>query len=108
MWQKIKNGLAVIGAVLSVVLFTFLLFLLRRRSADRQGRTDSTDRDSRIEEGIESSEERTVRIEEGITRAEDGIARCEERLQRAEDILRRAVERSRKENGTPEDSSDSD
>ena len=108
MWQKIKNILAVIGAVLSVALFTFLLFLLRRRDTDRRGSTDGTDRDSGIQEGIESCEERTVRIEDGITRAEDGIARCEERLQRAEDILRRAIEHSRKEKGTTEDSGDSD
>ena len=97
MWEKIKNVLSVIGAVLSVVLFTVVLFLLCRGKTDRQGSRANAERDSRIQGGIESSKDRAGRIEEGITRAEDGIGRCEEHLQRAEDILRNAIKRSRKE-----------
>lgn len=97
MWEKIKNVLSVIGAVLSVVLFTVVLFLLRRGKTDGQGSGANAERDSRIQGGIESSKDRAGRIEEGITRAEDGIRRCEEHLQRAEDILRNAIKRSRKE-----------
>ena len=97
MWEKIKNVLSVIGAVLSVVLFTVVLFLLRRGKTGGQGSGANAERASRIQGGIESSKDRAGRIEEGITRAEDGIGRCEEHLQRAEDILRNAIKRSRKE-----------
>lgn len=97
MLDKTKKVLSVVGAVLSVIIFTVALFLLRRCKPYRPGSDGADERDSRIQEGIESGEERTVRIEEGITRAEDGIARCEEHLQRAEDILRRAIDRSREQ-----------
>lgn len=99
---KIKNIFSVIGAVLSVALFTILLFLLRRRSSDGRGSGGNAERDSRIQEGIGECESRAERIEreagecsEGISRAEDGITRCEEHLQRAEDILRNAIKRSK-------------
>ena len=108
MWQKIKNILSIIGAVLSVIFFTVVLFLLRRRDSDGRTSNGNNERGSRIQEGFESGQERAGRIEEGITRAEDGIARCGEHLQRAEDILRTAIERSRKENREAENSSDSD
>lgn len=97
MWEKIKKIFAVIGAVLSVLLFSFLLVLLRRRSSDGSGSREADARDTRIKEGIGSCEERAGRIEDGITRAEDGVARCEEHLQRAESILREAIARSRKD-----------
>lgn len=90
MWKKIKDILAVIGACLSVVLFTILLFVLRRGKADGRGSRGADERDTRIQEGIESSENR-------IDRSKEGIERCEEHLQRAEDILRRAISRSRGE-----------
>lgn len=90
MWKKIKDILAVIGACLSVMLFTILLFVLRRGKADGRGSRGADERDTRIQEGIESSENR-------IDRSKEGIERCEEHLQRAEDILRRAISRSRGE-----------
>lgn len=90
MWKKIKDILAVIGACLSVVLFTVLLFVLRRGKTDRRGSEGADERDSRIQEGIESSKNR-------IDRSKEGIERCEEHLQRAEDILRRAINRSKEE-----------
>ena len=90
MWKKIKDILAVIGACLSIVLFTVLLFVLRRGKTDRRGSESASERDSRIQGGIESSEDR-------IDRSTEGIERCEEHLQRAEDILRRAISRSREE-----------
>lgn len=97
MWEKIKNIFSIIGACLSVVLFTVLLFVLRRGKTDRRGSEGASERDTRIQEGIKSSEDRAGRIEEGITRAQDGIGRCEEHLQRAEDILRGAINRAREE-----------
>ena len=81
MWQKIKNIFSVVGAVLSIALFTFILFLLRRGDSDRRGSSGDAERDHRIQEGF--------------TRATDTVGRCEERLQRAEDILRGAIERSK-------------
>lgn len=83
MWEKIKTVLSIAGAVLSVLFFTVLLFVLRRGKADGRGSDGTDERDSRIEERIDS--------------AGDAIARCEEHLQRAEELLRGAVERSRKE-----------
>lgn len=97
MWEKIKSALGVAGAVLSVILFTVLLFVLRRGKADGRRSEPVDERDTRIQEGIADSEKRAERIEEGIGRAEDAVGRCEEHLQRAEDILRRAIERSRQE-----------
>lgn len=105
MQQKIKDIISVVGAVLSIVLFTIVLFLLRRGKTDvRRGNGDA-ERDSRIQEGLESGQERAGRIEEGISKAEDGITKCEEHLQRAEDILRSAIERSRRTNRETEDNS---
>ena len=87
MWQKIKGVFAVIGAVLSVVFFTVVLVLLRRRNTDRQGSSGIDDRDSRITEGFD---EASGRLDECRGTAE----RCEERLRRAEEILRNAIKRS--------------
>lgn len=95
MLQKIKTVFSIIGAVLSIVLFTVILFLLRRSKTDRQRSGDDSERNQRIEEGIGRCEERTDSVSEGLDRAKDGIGRCEEHLQRAEDILRNAIKRSR-------------
>lgn len=82
MWQKVKGVLAFIGAVISVALFTLLLFLLRRRGS--------------VEQGSGGDAERDRCIQEGLGECQDRIERCEEHLQRAEDILRNAIGRSRK------------
>lgn len=103
MWKKIKDILAVIGACLSIVLFTVLLFVLRRGKTDGRGSTDASERDTRIQDGIGECEERADRIEEGIARAESSAGRCEEHLQRAEEILREAIRRSREEREKSED-----
>lgn len=95
MWGKIKTAFSIVGAVLSVVLFTVILFLLRRGKADGRRNGDDSERNQRIEEGIGKCEERTESVSEGLDRAKDGIGRCEEHLQRAEDILRNAIKRSR-------------
>lgn len=95
MWGKIKTAFSIIGAVLSIVLFTVILFLLRRGKADGRRNGDDSERNQRIEEGIGKCEERTESVSEGLDRAKDGIGRCEEHLQRAEDILRNAIKRSR-------------
>ena len=95
MWEKIKSALGIAGAVLSVILFTVLLFVLRRGNPDRRRSRESDERDTAIQNGITDCEGRAERVEEGIERAEDAVGRCEEHLQRAEDILRKAVERSR-------------
>lgn len=95
MWSKIKTAFSIIGAVLSIVLFTVILFLLRRGKTDGRRNGDDSERNQRIEEGIGKCEERTESVSEGLDRAKDGIGRCEEHLQRAEDILRNAIKRSR-------------
>lgn len=95
MWGKIKTAFSIVGAVLSVVLFTVILFLLRRGKTDGRRNGDDSERNQRIEEGIGKCEERTESVSEGLDRAKDGIGRCEEHLQRAEDILRNAIKRSR-------------
>ena len=95
MLSKIKTAFSIIGAVLSVVLFTIILFLLRRGKTDGRRNGDDSERNQRIEEGIGRCEERTESVSEGLDRAKDGIGRCEEHLQRAEDILRNAIKRSR-------------
>lgn len=95
MWGKIKTAFSIIGAVLSTVLFTVILFLLRRGKTDGRRNGDDSERNQRIEEGIGRCEERTESVSEGLGRAKDGIGRCEEHLQRAEDILRNAIKRSR-------------
>ena len=100
MWTKIKTAFSVIGAVLSIALFTVLLFLLRRSQTNRRGSGDDSERNQRVEEGIGKCEERAATISEGIDRAKNRIGRCEEHLQRAEDILRNAIKRSRE--GEPE------
>ena len=91
MWGKIKTAFSIIGAVLSIVLFTVILFLLRRGKTDGRRNGDDSERNQRIEEGIGKCEERTESVSEGLDRAKDGIGRCEEHLQRAEDILRNAI-----------------
>lgn len=100
MWEKVKNIFSIIGAVLSVALFTVLLFLLRRSSSNRRRSTTDTERTFTIQEGIAESERRSSNIErectERSTRAEERIADCERHIQRAESILRGAIERSRK------------
>ena len=95
MFDKIKTAFSIIGAVLSVVLFTVILFLLRRGKTDGRRNGDDSERNQRIEEGIGKCEERAESVSEGLDRAKDGIGRCEEHLQRAEDILRNAIKRSR-------------
>lgn len=95
MWGKIKTAFSIIGAVLSVVLFTIILFLLRRGKTDGRRNRDDSERNQRIEEGIGRCEERAESVSEGLDRAKDGIGGCEEHLQRAEDILRNAIKRSR-------------
>ena len=80
--QKIKIVLVTVGAFLSVVFLTFVLFLLRRSNSNRRGINRDNERDSRIEKGFEESS--------------DTIRRCEEHLQRAEGILREAINRSKK------------
>ena len=95
MLSKIKTAFSIIGAVLSVVLFTVILFLLRRGKTDGRRNGDDSERNQRIEEGIGRCEEQTESVSEGLDRAKDGIGRCEEHLQRAEDILRNAIKRSR-------------
>ena len=95
MFNKIKTAFSIIGAVLSIVLFTVILFLLRRGKTDGRRNGDDSERNQRIEEGIGKCEERTESVSEEIDRAKDGIGRCEEHLQRAEDILRNAIKRSR-------------
>ena len=81
--DKIKKAFAVIGAVLTVIVCTFFLVFLRRRSSDGQGSSGIDERDTRIQEGLDG--------------ASDTAKRCEERLQRAEEILRGAIERGEKE-----------
>ena len=81
--DKIKKAFAVIGAVLTVIVCTFFLVFLRRRSSDGQGSSGIDERDSRIQEGLDG--------------ASDTAKRCEERLRRAEEILRGAIERGEKE-----------
>ena len=95
MWSKVKTVFSIIGAVLSIVLFTALLFVLRRSKTDGRRSEDDSERNQRIEEGIGKCEDRAESVSEGLDRAKDGIGRCEEHLQRAEDILRNAIKRSR-------------
>lgn len=90
MYEKIKKIFAIIGAVLSVVLFTVILFLLRRGSSDGQGSPGIDERDTRIKEGLDGAQE-------SIERSRDTAERCEERLRRAEESLRGAIERGEKE-----------
>ncbi len=85
MLEKIKTAFSIVGAVLSVVLLTVLLYLLRRGNSDRRGSLGDTECNTRVQTGIEQ--------------CRGSVERCEERLQRAEDILRRAVARSRGEAG---------
>ena len=94
MLEKVKTIFSIIGAVLAVVLFTVILFLLRRSKTDGRGSSDDTERDTRIKEGI--------------AECQDSVGRCEEHLQRAEDILRRAVKRSREEAGEAGNGGDCD
>ena len=95
MFNKIKTAFSIIGAVLSIVLFTVILFLLRRGKTDGRRSGDDSERNQRIKKGIGRCEERAESVSEGLGRAKDGIGRCEEHLQRAEDILRNAIKRSR-------------
>lgn len=90
MWEKVKKIFSIVGAVLSIVLFTILLFLFRRGSSDGQGSDGADERDRRIEEGLDGAEE-------SIKRSRDTAERCEEHLRRAEGILRNAINRSQKE-----------
>ena len=90
MWEKVKKIFAIIGAVLSVVLFTVLLFLLRRRSSDGQGSSGIDERDSAITGGLDKASE-------SIERSRDTVEQCEEHLRRAEEILRNAIKRGEEE-----------
>ena len=92
MWSKIKNYLIIIGASVSVVLFTVIVLLTRRSSADGGRSRADNERDSRITDGLGRSSEQ--------------LGRSQERLQRAEEILRNAVERSRKEKRSAKDNND--
>ncbi len=76
MFEKIKTIFSIIGAVLTVILLTVILFLLRRSKALGQGGGADSDRADGIEERI---------------------GECEERLQGAENILREAIRRSREQ-----------
>lgn len=80
MWEKFKSVFSIVGAVLTVVLFTVILFLLRRRNTYLRRNTGDPERDRAIENRIRECEE--------------GIARGESHLLRAEEILRNAVARS--------------
>lgn len=83
MWEKIKKVFSIISAVLSVLLFTVLLSLLRRSNTDGQGSTRNAERDTKIKDGFKQSS--------------DTVRRCEEHLQRAESILRNAINKSKSE-----------
>ena len=100
MFNKIKTAFSIVGAVLSVVLFTVILFLLRRGKTDGRRSTANAERDSRIKEGLEGASGE-------IAECRSTVERCEEHLQRAEDILRNAIKRSREETGENENSSNS-
>lgn len=80
MWEKFKSVFSIVGAVLTVVLFTVILFLLRRRDTYLRRNTRDSERDRVIEEGI---------------------TRSENHLLRAEEILRNAVARSREGESSP-------
>lgn len=97
MLSKIKTVFSIIGAVLSIVLFTVILFLLRRSNTDGRRSGDDSERNQRVEEGIGKCEERADSVSERLDRAEDSVGKCEEHLRRAEDILRNAIRRSREE-----------
>lgn len=80
MWAKVKNVFSIIGAVLSVVLFTVVAFLLGSCSNRRRSNTDDGGTDS---------------IGERIDGCSDGVARAESHIARAKEILRGAISRSR-------------
>ena len=69
MWEKIKNIFAVIGAVLAIAFFTFVLVFLRRRDSDRRGSREPERADTAVEDGITECEGRAGRIEERIDNA---------------------------------------
>lgn len=79
--EKIKTAFSIVGAVLSIVLLTFLLYLLRRGNSDGRGSGQDSERAERIKDGLTDSSARA--------------RKCEERLQDAETILRNAISRSR-------------
>lgn len=74
MWEKLKNAFSIVGAVLTVVLFTVILFLLRRRDTYSRRSTRDSERNREFE---------------------NRITRSESHLLRAEEILRNAITRSR-------------
>ena len=90
MWEKIKKIFAIIGAVLSIVLFTVILFLLRRGGSNGHGSSGIDERDTRITEGLDGAQE-------SIERSRDTAEQCEEHLRRAEEILRGAIKRGEEE-----------
>lgn len=90
MWKKIKTFFSFIVAVLSVLLFTTLLFLLRRSHSDGPGSRADSERDTRIKAGLGNCEDR-------LNSSKDRVEQCEERLRRAEDILRKAINRSKEQ-----------
>ena len=96
-WEKVKTVFSVIGAILSVVFFSVLLFLLCRGNINRRRGNGDNERDKLIKDGIGRGQEQADRVTEDIDRAKDSIGRCEEHLQRAENILRNAIKRCRKE-----------
>ena len=90
MWEKIKKAGSIAWAIITILVFTIVIILLRRGKADRRGSDGAVEYDSRIQEGLGGAEE-------SIRDSRDTVERCEERLQRAEDILRNAISRSREE-----------
>ena len=91
MSPKIEKAFSVIGAVLTVILCTVALILLRRGKADGQGSSGIDERNQRIKEGLDGATEK-------INECRDTAERCEERLRRAEEILRNAIKRAEEEN----------
>lgn len=99
MWEKVKRIFAVIGAVFTVAVCTFVLVFLRRRDSDGQRSGRTVVGDTSVEDGITDSQGK-------LAECSDGVSRCEDHLQRAEDILRNAIRRSREETGKSENGVD--
>lgn len=101
MGQRLKTIFLIISSSLSVVLFTVLLFALRRGKTNGRGSESDYERNRRIEEGIGKCEAGVDSITERLGGAQDSVTKCEERLRRAENILREAISRSSNERTEP-------